>query len=380
MTRGDKGVVLLVCLACAFMFGMFNQLTAVQQQLENNKLTSARAQDKETISRINKQLTEMDIKVTDLSNQIEDPTSEIEAKGGKKVVEANDQKCLNLDFDGNMDAMIASARHIFITMPAKAAGTSLTEFTKKCTKSPTMNYQFINSLEESEKFLSGTLHLPSIITSHLTVGDLPLVDLAQHSTRNTMIVHIHRDETDRLLSGIRMAFTEWVCNRKVYKVGSTKDFHINRNETHCLLDEGPAINMIKRRVMEIGMGSPEILTCKAYKAIEENEPNIAFLHYKQVNKLQRLLAQHHCPELLDEPPLETNVAKDKRVTVYLRLQKGGNVVKLDDWLHEKGDLLEWSLKLRKNATCQVKTKHMEDDLFACKDEAIKVTSEGVGRW
>ena len=42
-------------------------------------------------------------------------------------------------------------------------------------------------------------------------------------------------------------------------------------------------------------------------------------------------------------------------------------MKLDAWLHAKGDLLEWSLKLRKNATCQAKTKHMEDKLFACPD-------------
>ena len=40
-------------------------------------------------------------------------------------------------------------------------------------------------------------------------------------------------------------------------------------------------------------------------------------------------------------------------------------MKLDDWLHAKGDLLEWPLKLRKNATCQANTKHMEDELFAC---------------
>jgi hypothetical protein len=117
--------------------------------------------------------------------------------------------------------------------------------------------------------------------------------------------------------------------------------------------------------MEIGHGASDILTCKAYKAIEENEPNMIFLHYKQANKLQRLLAKHHCPELLDEPPTETNVASDKPMSVYLRLRKeGGDIVKLEDWLHAKGDLLEWSLKLRKNATCQAKTKHMEDKLFA----------------
>mmetsp|Transcript_2649 Transcript_2649/g.4808 ORF Transcript_2649/g.4808 Transcript_2649/m.4808 type:complete len:353 (-) Transcript_2649:444-1502(-) len=298
--------------------------------------------------------------------------------GGEQPV--NHNKCTSLDVDGNMDAIIASAKPIFITMPAKAAGTSLARFSEKCTKQNFPCNLFVNSPDEAEKFLSNTLHLPSIITSHVYAGDQPLVDIVQHSTRKTLIVQIHRDETERLQSGIKQVLTALVCNRVRYKVGSTQHFHIDRNQTHCILDEGPAIDMIKERVQEIGIGSPEILTCKTYKAIEENEPHMIFLHYKQVNKLQRLLAKHHCPELLDEPPMERNVAKGKPMSVYLRLRNGGNVVKLDDWLHAKGDLLEWSLKLRKNATCQAKTRHMEDELFTCPDQAIKVTSEGVRRW
>lgn len=97
-----------------------------------------------------------------------------------------------------------------------------------------------------------------------------------------------------------------------------------------------------------------------------------FLRYKQSNKLQRLLAKHHCPELLDDPPTEKNVAKDKPMIAYLRLRKEGSVVvKLDDRLHAKGDFLEWVLQLKNHATCQAKTRHMEDDeLFACPDQAI----------
>ena len=83
------------------------------------------------------------------------------------------------------------------------------------------------------------------------------------------------------------------------------------------------------------------MTCKAYEAIEQNAPNMIVLHYKQANKLQKLLAKHHCPELLEEPPIEANVAKEKRLTVYLRLQKqGGAVVNLAKWLHEKSATLE----------------------------------------
>ena len=46
----------------------------------------------------------------------------------------NDKQCLNLDVDGNMDAMIASATQIFITMPHKGAGSTIKAFTEKCMK------------------------------------------------------------------------------------------------------------------------------------------------------------------------------------------------------------------------------------------------------
>jgi len=160
-----------------------------------------------------------------------------------------------------------------------------------------------------------------------------------------------------------------------------EEFTIFRNETHCILNEGPVVKLIENREEEIGFGSPEILTCKAYEAIEQNAPNMIVLHYKQANKLQKLLAKHHCPELLEEPLIQVNVAKEKRLTVYLRLQKrGGAVVNLDKWLHEKSAVLEWSLKLKKHVSCHAKTRHMEDDLFACSDQTIKISSMDIKRW
>jgi len=72
-----------------------------------------------------------------------------------------------------------------------------------------------------------------------------------------------------------------------YKVGSTQHFHVELNETHCILDEIPVVDSLKTRVTGIGRGASDTLTCKTYKAIEENEPNVIFLHYKQVNKLQQ---------------------------------------------------------------------------------------------
>jgi hypothetical protein len=51
--------------------------------------------------------------------------------------------CLNLDFDGNLDTIVSRSAQVFITMPAKSAGTSLKTFVRKCVK-PQMPDNHIN--------------------------------------------------------------------------------------------------------------------------------------------------------------------------------------------------------------------------------------------
>jgi len=285
--------------------------------------------------------------------------------------------CLSLDFEDTLDTIISNSRQVFITMPAKAAGTSLKQFTSKCTsKQQIVPDNFINNPTLSKNMLTDSFQLPSIIASHLYVGDKPLVDLVQHSTRQTLIVYVHRDETERLLSGIRQVLTSYVCSRNRVmrsKVGDTSQFNSAFNDTHCTLDEVAVVDLIEKRFGEVGMGSSDILTCKAYEAIEQNAPNMIFMHYTQANKLQKLLAKHYCPELMEEEPSRFNTAKGKGMEVYLRLKKGKDIVNLEIWLKEKRLLLEWALKLKKHASCQAKTKHIEDNLFACADQTVKVS-------
>lgn len=276
---------------------------------------------------------------------------------------------MSLDFEDTLDTIISNSRQVFITMPAKAAGTSLKRFTSKCTsKQQKVPDNFINNSTLSKNMLTDSFQLPSIIASHLYV-DKPLVDLVQYSTRQTLIVYVHRDETERLLSGIRQVLTTHVCSPN----GRMRSqFNSAFNDTHCTLDEVAVVDLIEKRLGEVGYGSSNILTCKAYEAIEQNAPNMIFMHYTQADKLQKLLAKHHCPELMEEPS-RVNMAKSKGMEVYLRLKKGKDIVNLEIWLEEKRLPLEWALKLKKHASCQAKTKHIEDDLFACADQTVKVS-------
>ncbi len=293
-------------------------------------------------------------------------------------------KCMNLDYDGGMDDILRDARQVFITMPAKAAGTSMKEFTTKCMKHDVPD-NFINRSDLTKKFLTSSLHLPSIVTSHLYKGDTPMMDLAKHGSRQTLIIHIHREETDRLLSAIKHVTTSGLCDptypRIKLKNVDISEFHMERNETHCTLDEEPVVDLIESGFEEVGFGSSKILTCNAFEAIEQNAPNMVLVHYKQANKLQKLLAKHHCPELTDEEwhPTESNVASKKGRDIYLRL-KNGDIVQLDEWLHEKRDVLEYTLKMKNDVSCQGKMRHMEDDLFACKDEVMQITPKNVKCW
>lgn len=242
-------------------------------------------------------------------------------------------------------------KQIFIVMPAKAAGTSLKEFTKKCLKHNFPD-NFLNNPALVRDSLTSSYELPSIIASHLYVGEQPLVDLIKHaSLRDTLIIYVHREETERLLSGIKQVLSHLVCNEVKYKIRNDmlETLNIFKNQTHCILDEKPVVSLIEQRVQEIGMGAPEILTCRTYESVKENAPNMVFMNFKQANKLQKVLAKHHCPELLAEGVIvEANLARKKSRTVFLRPTntKEHQSVHLDDWLSNKRGLLEWSLRLK----------------------------------
>ena len=59
--------------------------------------------------------------------------------------------------------------------------------------------------------------------------------------------------------------------------------------------------------------------------------------------------------------------------MFIEVEKTGDKVPLEDWLEEKRDLLEWTLQLKNGNKCQAKTRAMEDELYACKDELLQVT-------
>jgi len=277
-------------------------------------------------------------------------------------------KCLT--FDGEMDDLIANSKQIFLTMPAKAAGTSLKKFTNKCMKTvmPGDNFH-INDPEISKKYFTDSFQLPKIITGHVYKAQT-LIDLIQHTSRDTLLIYVHRDETARLRSAIQQVTSQYCANDFGQLDPTTLNFSLN--ETHCMFDEGPFLeSVIQKKRREIGWGAPRILNCEVYDAIEQNAPNIVFVHYKKVDRLQKLLAKHHCPELL-EAEHQNEAINKKQITAVIRLDKDKREVQLSSWLEAKGEMIEWALKLKRGITCQAKFRKIESDLLQCADEIIRV--------
>ncbi|GFH62117.1 predicted protein [Chaetoceros tenuissimus] len=252
-------------------------------------------------------------------------------------------------------------------MPAKVAGTSLKKFTKQCvgffdkidhTLNKPVKHQISNILE-------GPLRPPKIITSHL-LSEAPFLHLSRHASRSNLIVYLYRDETDRLFSSIKQVLSRNICHLRC-----GVDHHaINNNGTHCIVNEDNfVVKALFNKFKEIGWGNTEIMTCNFYKSIEENLPNMVFIHYKQVDKLMKVLAKHNCPHLLNKN-FNLNFGSEKK-QIFLRV-KNNVTVPVEDWLDGKGHLLEWAMGLTREGYCQAKTRNMEDRLFSCRDQILQV--------
>lgn len=284
--------------------------------------------------------------------------------------------CVGLDFEEEMDIMIMNSKPIFITMPAKAAGTSMKSFNKKCMKREIPDNIF-QKQALIQNFFTTSLKLPSVVTSHV-LRDAPLVRLAKSSTRKTLIVYLHRNETDRLKSGIKEVLKVRICDKTHKKKHvDTKGFRVQLTAEKCIVPEELVTGIIRQRQYEVKYGAQDILSCNVFDAIKEHGPNFIFLDYKQANKLQRLVSKHHCPELL-EKPVEENLSAEKTMKILLQPENGSRrLMELDTWLDAKIGLTEWAYRLKDDASCQRILKSIDRDLSSCPDRAFKVTSSYI---
>jgi hypothetical protein len=232
---------------------------------------------------------------------------------------------------------------------------------------------FIYNKKPIQKIFSTSYELPPVIVSHL-LTDRPFMDLVKGATRETLIIYIHREELPRVRSAIQHVLMSRVCARHVSgtQLMTKYQFDIEINSNNCTIDEEPLIKLIKDRVQEVGYGASEILTCGYFDAIAQNTPsNLMFVHYKQADKLQKMLAKYHCPHLVKDLPIVENIADKKDIELFVRRKSNtSRNITFTEWFDKKQNLMLWALDSKGKMNCQSKIVEMEDHLFSCPDEAM----------
>lgn len=291
-------------------------------------------------------------------------------------------KCLPFEEKGGgMDDLIDASDQIFITMPAKAAGSTLKVFARQCLNSP-VNNNIVNKFDGGiEEFFVSNFDLPKVISSHLVRGGKPLINLIQQTTKDALLIHVYRDETERLTSALRFVLGK-LCFQKnnTFRDGmydNHRSSHSDDGKRICLVDEVAVVEILKKRYDEIAFSTFATLPCGVYDAIEQNAPKIVFMHYSSVNQLQKAIAKKHCPEMLDQPILAVNVASTRPQEFYVNLPYNNtsnkSVVSYDEWIQAKGGLMEWALNAKKKVSCQAKTKMVGAALASCHNEAVQIS-------
>lgn len=292
------------------------------------------------------------------------------AKSYQKVHETS--TCLS--FDEDVDRRIAEAKQVFITMPAKAAGSSLKKFADKCTNFHYLD-NFIISPPHILAFLSKSRDLPSIIVSHIP-DHKALVRLAETSPRDVLTIFVYREESERKVSAIKHVVESCFCHDSCWPRVNITDYGVSvqKNETACVIyNERRLIhNVIKKNKWEIGFDTNNILSCPLHEAIDDNAPNMIMTNYKQADRLQKVLAKHHCPDLMSEVPTRINFSKDKTVNAFVHTEDDGDVP-LTEWVESKRVFFDWALQEQSDdKTCKSRTRQLENNMFSCDDEAISL--------
>lgn len=292
-------------------------------------------------------------------------------------------KCLS--FDNEVERIISKASSTFIATPNKVAGTSLKKFTHQCMKDSRKFKEekiFIDN-DLAKEFIASTssssLSPPHLLSNHIT-RDKSLIELSRIPSIGSLIILLYRNEKDRFISAIKHVVESRFCGHLMVHTEDLDQAKVLRNEHNCSFEEEAFLDLVsEKKPYEIGHGNRRILTCNLYTVLKENQPNIVFMHYTQLDRLQQVLAKRYCPEYEGKAPMHANQSKDKPSSnIYVNIHSNDSTttstttatVPFDQWLEAKSDWLEWAVKVEP-WKCYKETKQMEHALFSCADEIIQ---------
>ena len=234
---------------------------------------------------------------------------------------------------------------------------------------------FINGPKAIKKFLYSGLDLPKFIASHLYQVD-PLIRLVETTPNDVLNVFLYREESDREVSSIKQVVHQYCDENKRGPIDVMTLYPMTKNETHCIVESEADLinNVIERNLFKIGFDTESLLSCSLYDAIDSNKPNMLIVNYKHANKLHGVLAKYFCPEVLDDLPIRSNDANQKRDWIYVRSQKTGELVPLDKWAKSKKQFWNWAFDDKSGKKrCRARTRELEKRMFSCEDQVADMS-------
>ncbi len=291
--------------------------------------------------------------------------------------DGNDDNIKCLSFEKDVVDLVNSTKQVFIAMPAKVAGSSLGSFVMDhCMKDykhlePGFWGWYFNRQDKIQELMTLNIGMPSILTSHLGRPSA-LLNLVKAASDESLIVYVHRQENDRLLSGIKQV-GQRLC-RKQFKLLEDFEDKVHFLRKQCVIDEEVFLEILKRPSrLEIRNGVYKALTCDVFDAIKDNRPNMVVLNYKDSDKLQYALAKQHCPQILDDSnfPIHINEAS-KKGDIMVKLKNEYGVVSLEDWTQTKKRVIEFAYGTTRHYDCLGDLKKMERKLFSCDDGIVQL--------
>jgi hypothetical protein len=163
---------------------------------------------------------------------------------------------------------ITSTDQVILTMPAKAAGTTMQNFAKRCNEDSGLTVDYIDNmlnfkdLDHFDGILSKSFQMPPVLSSHMYTLDNFLY-LIKNVPRSTLLIYIHREETARVQSAVNEVITNW-CRRGngypgVYLEPPAKNFFDKEDGSVCHISEENLINIgLGEKGMELEIGCYQI--------------------------------------------------------------------------------------------------------------------------
>ena len=305
----------------------------------------------------------------------EEEVEQTSSTSNERYVGQNGYSCIP---ESTLVDILLSAQQTYI-VTQKYAEASLDTFLREhCLTNfhlPEEDNNVFSTPEAMQRLVSNNYIIPPIISSPVE-NEEAMINLIRGVSDESLIIYVHRQETERLESTIKQ-IANGLCDNKY--VEYAQKVHHNDDGSKCSIDENALLDLV---LAEAAKGAAHtFLTCPSWEAMDTSNPNMLFVNHDQLYKIQIELAKRHCPHvLLENGTLPKNITWP--MTTMETIQKGTIVIKLNDvakgevevegWIEKKIHHLHWGFNLKKDTSCQSRVKDMGDETYNCFEGIVQM--------